>query len=316
MALIAAGTGFARADDYGPHGDVRKLRFVAQHLLAHTARRYKVDPAAIRISDVVAVNDAALLSWDIGTSHGLMGLVRQYDRWWDALDIYQGGSCWDTATTAYPLAGATWQQSSEPTPASLLRYGLPADLVAAAALHNADVREHLSSPAPIDVGTSILVRPRCSPEYYHFQALQPLKAAGGSLYSFRSDTSGYEITMRYAENNARDAFFHIPYARSPTQAEIIPYPTTLRFISTSVLYFDLMIDGGKPVTFAPGTTIDIWFPFVLDDALDYDLTIGFAQQPIGPVYAKPYDNVLHYTLPGFTAMPGQTLMAEIDGNWP
>ena len=55
---------------------------------------------------------------------------------------------------------------------------------------------------------------------------------------------------------------------------------------------------------------------MLDDTLKYDLTMGFAGEPIGPIYAKPYDNVLHYTLPGFTATPGKTLMAEIDGNWP
>ncbi|MDQ1610064.1 MAG: hypothetical protein QOE16_2796, partial [Microbacteriaceae bacterium] len=36
----------------------------------------------------------------------------------------------------------------------------------------------------------------------------------------------------------------------------------------------------------------------------------------GPIYAKPFDNVLHYKLPAFTVAPGQTLMAEIDGNWP
>ncbi len=316
VALIAAASGFARADDFGPRGDVRELHFAAQRLLAHTARRYKVDPAAVRISDVVAVKDAALLSWDIGTSHGVMGLIRQYDRWWDAMDIYLVGSCWDAATTAYPLSGTVRQWDSDPTPASLLSYGLPAELVSAAAAHNGDVRSHLSAAAPIRVGPNVLVRPRCFTAYYHFQAIQQLEAAGASLDSFRSDTSGYEIAVRYAENNARNAFFHIPYARPPTQAEIIPYRTTLRFISTSVLYFDLTIDGDKPVTFAPGTTIDIWFPFVLDDTLNYDLTIGFAREPIGPVYAKPFDNVLHYKLPGFTVTPGQTLMAEIDGNWP
>jgi len=194
------------------------------------------------------------------------------------------------------------------------------ELVAAAAIHNDDVRVHLSddqATRPLASRGFTLVKPsRCSSYFYQFPNAQPIKSGGGSLLSFRSDTSGYEITVHYSANDAHDAVFHIPYARAPTEAEIIPYPTTYHFVSNAVAYFDLTIDGPKTVTFAPGTTIDIWFPFVLDDALKYALTMGFAREPIGPVYARPFDNVLHYTLPGFTVTPGRTLMAEIDGNWP
>lgn len=293
------------------------MRFVAQRLLAHRARTAKADPAAIRISDVVAVKDAALLSWDIEAGHGLMGLIRQYGRWWDALEVYRpSGDCWNGALASYPLPGELWQDDfRDLSPVLLLRYGLPNDVVSAATAHNGDVRAAV--PQTTSHGArSGRWRPRCLTEYFQPPQSQTIEPMGGSLVSFRSDTSGYEIALRYAENTARDAFFHIPYARSPTQAEIIPYPTTLHFISTSVMYFDLTIEGGKPVTFQPGTTIDIWFPFVLDDTLNYDLTIGFAKEPIGPIYAKPFDNVLQYKLPGFTVTPGQTLMAEIDGNWP
>ncbi len=157
-----------------------------------------------------------------------------------------------------------------------------------------------------------------SGEMYDADAPRPAILRTGGIESRpRSALEGYDISIQYAPNTSGGrAYFSQLYARAPTHAEIIPYPTTLRFISTSVLYFDLTIDGPKPVTFAPGTTFDIWFPFVLDDTLSYDLTIGFANEPIGPLYAKPFDNVLHYKLPGFTALPGQTLMAEIDGNWP
>ncbi|HEX5275434.1 MAG TPA: hypothetical protein VFW34_09160 [Candidatus Rubrimentiphilum sp.] len=270
-----------------------------------------------RISDVVVVKDAALLSWDIGTAHGLMGLLRQHGRWWDALDVYRSSvDCWDNASTSYPLQGGMWLDDfRDPSPASLLRHGLPGDVVSAAASHNDDIRTATPRAAPVSA-RSLIVRPHCMTEYYRVNKIQAIDPAGGALVSFRPDTAGYGIDLHYAPNDSRGATFHLPYARAPTAAEIIPYPTTLRFISTSVLYFDLTIDSSKPVTFAPGTTIDIWFPFVLDDTLNYDLTIGFAQQPIGPVYAKPFDNVLHYKLPGFTVLPGQTLMAEVDGNWP
>ena len=257
------------------------------------------------------------MSWDVGTNHGLMGLIRQYGRWWDALDVYGGNDCWDAAVTSFPLPGTMRQDTSRnPTPVSLLAYGLPSALVAQAG-HNSDVRANLAIPAPVtQVPSRAVFRPHCEAHYYQFPKLQPVRPEGSSLSGFRSDTSGYEIRVRYEANNSREAMFHVPYARPPTQAEIIPYPTTLHFVSTAVLYFDLTIDGTAPVTFQPGTTIDIWFPFVLDDTLAYDLTIGFAKEPIGPIYAKPFDNVLHYKLPGFTVIPGQTLMAEIDGNWP
>ena len=295
---------------------MRELRFVAQRLLAHQARIAKIDPSVIQISGIVAVNDAALLSWDIGPSHGLMALIRQYGRWWDALEIYRPRiNCWTGATASYPLPGGFWQDAGDPSPTSLLRYGLPDGLVSAAATHNDDVLAAAPRSVPAFPARGVFVRPgHCFTEYYRPNKSQTIEPA--SLVSFRSDTAGYAIELHYPPNDSHGAAFDIPYARSPTQAEIIPYPTTLHFLSTSVCYFDLTIEGTKPVTFAPGTTIDIWFPFVLDDALSYDLTIGFAREPIGPIYAKPFDNVLHYKLPSFTAMPGQTLMAEIDGNWP
>jgi len=316
LALVAATAGFARADDYGPRGDVRELRFVAQRLLARTARAAKIDPAAIRVSDVVAVNNAALLSWDIGAGRGLMGLVRQYGRWWDAFGDRQEVDGWiDSAS--YPLTPKCAVVAHPgPVPQILETDGLPPDLINAALLHNSALRAKPAAASGVvirghRIASVVFVDRGCG----HFES--PVASIGGALWQIPSYIAGYDISVSYSANNAEGGTVFRPiYARAPTQAEIIPYPTTLRFLATSVLYFDLTIDSSKPVTFAPGTTIDIWFPFVLDETLNYDLTIGFAQQPIGPVYAKPFDNVLHYKLPGFTAMPGQTLMAEIDGNWP
>lgn len=315
LLLVVTGAQNARADDFGPHGDIRELRFVAQRLLAHTARGWKADPANTRISDVVVVKDAALLSWDIGSNHGLMGLIRQYGRWWDALDYRHEIDGWiDSAS--YPLAQkCSVVAHAVPEPATLLEDGLPRELVDPAVAHNPGLR-----PKPASVkGTRskariqnvVMVDRGCG------RSVGNIDPHGGTLWQIASYTSGYDITIEYRRNDARFATYTQPvYARPPTAAEIIPYPTTLHFVSTAVLYLDLAIEGSAPVTFQPGTTIDIWFPFVLDDTLAYDLTIGFAKEPIGPLYSKPFDNVLHYKLPGFTVIPGQTLMAEIDGNWP
>lgn len=233
-----------------------------------------------------------------------MGLIRTLDRWWDAFDIDKTGGCWSGGSTSYPLQGdRRLLVPPGPTVAFLSEAGLPASLVAQAK-HNADVR----------AGARRFV-PSCDVATYDIPNLQIIKPEGAQLSSFRWDTSGYEIAVHYSANNSKNGAFHTPYARPPTPVEIIPYPTTYEFVATAVVYFHFEIDGSSPVTFQPGTTIDIWFPFVLDDTLTYDLTIGFAREPIGPIYAKPYDNVLHYELPGFTATPGRTLMAEVDGNW-
>ncbi len=285
-------------------------------MLAHAARGWKADPGTTRISDVVVVKNAALLSWDIGANHGLMGLIRRYGRWWDALEYKHELDGWiDSAS--YPLA-LKCSLTAEPVPVAgtLLDDGLPRDLIDVALTHNTDLQKPKLAGAA-NVSSKGRIRPTIMIDRFCSRPVGGIEPGGGTLWQIPSYSSGYDITIVYGRNDARYATYARPlYARSPTEAEIIPYPTTLHFTSTAVLYFDLTIKSSAPVIFQPGTTIDIWFPFVLEDTLNYDLTIGFADAAIGPIYSKPFDNVLHYKLPGFTVRPGRTLMAEIDGNWP
>jgi hypothetical protein len=144
-----------------------------------------------------------------------------------------------------------------------------------------------------------------------------VRTQGGALQPPRGETAGYAFSVTYAKNDASPGtIFSQFYARSPSPAEFLPYPTPGSFTSNAVLYFDVSVTGPRPVTFDAGSSIDVWFPFVLDDRLRYDLTIGFANAPIGPVDAIPYDNTLHFVLPGFTVAPHTTLMAEVDGDLP
>lgn len=288
----------AYADDFGPGGDIRELRFVAPRLLAHRVRQQHNDPQDIKITDVVAVGNDAILSWNGGKDQGVMGLVRVGSRWWDALDIGEG--CWQWQAS-YPLfPDEDDPLGGLPNSGRLLRIGLSSSLVAAAVVHNRDVRRGEHAP------------PSCTIDYYQIQSF--VTRAGGTATVLRPETSGYSIVIEYTANNAAGKTPLSIYARPPTDAEFLPYPTPGQYVPNAVAYFDLTINGKAPVTFAPGTTIDIWFPFVLDDRLNYDLTIGYADKPIGPIYARAFDNVLHYVLPAFTVTPGRTLMAEIDGN--
>jgi hypothetical protein len=143
----------------------------------------------------------------------------------------------------------------------------------------------------------------------------PVSAAGGVVHPERSQTGGYDVTLRYARNNAAPAaVLSQVYARPPTQAEFLPYPTPYRFVPDAVMFFDIMIEAPKPVSFDRGTVLDVWFPFVLDDKLKYSMSFSGDREPIGPVSGSVFDNVVHFELPGFTALPAQTIMGEIDGD--
>jgi hypothetical protein len=53
---------------------------------------------------------------------------------------------------------------------------------------------------------------------------------------------------------------------------------------------------------------------VLDDTLKYRLSFNGGEDSVGPIVGSIFDNVLHFDLPGFTALPGKELMGEIDGD--
>jgi hypothetical protein len=84
---------------------------------------------------------------------------------------------------------------------------------------------------------------------------------------------------------------------------------------TDVFYFDLELNGTKPVSFQPGTKIDIWFPFVLDDSLSYRLSWVMDGQFSKSIHGTIFDNVLHFELPAFSIAPPNSLQAEVDGFW-
>ncbi len=286
LLFLAAGLSHAYADDFGPRHDIGSVRADAQRLLAHRARLASVDPKNIVLSDVVVVGDQAVLSWDIGKQHGFMGLIRNTNRWWDALDKspQTGTACWGT-TSAYPL-----------------RDDFSPNLIAAAETHNADSRRYRTFA-------------RCSSDVYDVKPDLSIKPAGTMVHLNRSETSGYDIAIRYAANDAiPSAKFQRVYVRPPTAAEFLPYPTPFHYVSDAVVFFDISIDAQKPVSFQKGGTFDVWFPFVLDDTLKYRLSFGGGQEPVGPIVGTIFDNVLHFDLPGFTALPGKELMGEIDGD--
>ncbi len=302
----------ARADDFGAHGAVSTVRSNARRLLARRVRQSGAQPENVPVSDVVVAGDQALLSWNSGKQHGIMGLVVQNDRWWDALDMTFYSGCWyrQTAfplvpTTSYPDAYAPPSFMRPPTPETLANAGMHRDLVAAAGAHNTDVRNSGASRS-------------CSGEVYAVSADVRFRNGGGTIHPpVRAFTSGYDFTVTYSPNDATpDARLTRFFARPPTQAEFAPShaPAPGWGGPDAVCYFDLEAGGSKPIAFAAGTIVDVWFPFVLDDQLRYNLSFFSAGKSSGMIFGTIFDNTLHFMLPAFTLVPGQALMAEIDGD--
>ena len=321
IAAILCLAGIARADDFGPRQDVNEVRADARALLAHRLRQSGIAPESLVVSDVVSVRNDAILSWDAGKLHGFSGFIRLGARWWFALDKapFGGGgnrSCWDTQAT-YPLAKANsfTEHYVGPSANDLAGLGFSQSLVAAASIRNADVRlagsaEH--TQASLSPGQRM--RLLCDEEWYLPKSAAPINSSGGYLTPWSPTSDGYRLSIRYSANDSGMGTTLSTFERRPTDAELLPYPTPANYSSDAVFYFDLTFDGPKNVQFQPGTTIEVWCPFYLDAALRYNLSISNADKPIGPIYGSLFDNTVHFVLPAFTAMPGKTLMAEIDGD--
>lgn len=296
----------------------------AVRLLAHRVRQTGVDPKKVTISGVTVAVNQALLSWDSGKQHGVMGLVLSADRWWDALDMTNDGGCWDSQA-AYPLTPAhpypaAYMPSSmllPPDSGTLAEHGFTKAVTNAASTQNDDVR-NADQVVEKSRKPGMVMKPYwCDAETYPLEPDTVIRPRGGTIHPpVRSFTSGYDITIAYAPNDAADAKLSQLFARAPTQAEFAPSHAPAPGFGgpDAVCFFDLQISGSKPVTFTRGTTVDIWFPFVLDDQLRYNLTFFSADKPSGMIFGTIFDNTLHFVLPQFRLVPGTPLMAEIDGD--
>lgn len=140
---------------------------------------------------------------------------------------------------------------------------------------------------------------------------------GATIAPPRELTAGYDMRFAFSANDAPSPVNLTQiYARPPTPAEFLPnHPLAPGWGSAdAVCYFDITLGGSKNVTFKPGTVLDVWFPFVLDDQLEYSVNFVSDDKPAGLIRATIFDNTLHVVLPEFTLAPGKPLMAEIDGD--
>lgn len=301
FALLLSSTAGARADDFGPPKDVSAVKYDAARLLAYRVKQLGADPQRLVISDVVVTGPWAILSWSVAGEHGIAGFHRQRDQWWDVLEGERAYSVW-IFNTAPPVVANYFTPYSAVSADLLLDFNLPTPLVAEAKIHNADV--HASS-AKATVGSAD-PGPNCDWDF-----CLPLSNHGGNVQTVsRAASAGYRLNIAFSANTSTpQTKIKRVFVRMPTDGE-----STQTLHGDAFVFFTVELAGPKPITFKPGTTVDVWFPHVLDAYRHYGLTAAMANAAFGPVRGTLADNTLHFVLPAFTVAPGDPVMFEIDGD--
>jgi hypothetical protein len=301
MLALAVWPMAVRADDAGPRRDVAAIRHDLAKLRAVT-----------QIDSVVVNDDQALAQWGSVNAARVAWMQYRYGRWWLRHEIWIE----DSGAAAFCCPGfSTPMNALGPTPSFLAAMGVPSKLVAIASAHLPLVEQATARPTPT---------PRPCPTGGIY-CLQPASIHGEgfvmdrllfgyhALQRLETDNMGsYTMSAQFAPADASpDAGITHITGRAPTEAESWANPPS----GNSYFFFSGTVQAAQPVHVQAGTTVDVWFPSVLDPSVRYSLTIGAPRvMSLGPVEGTLKDNTLHFVLPAFTATPGDELMGEIQGN--
>jgi hypothetical protein len=122
-------------------------------------------------------------------------------------------------------------------------------------------------------------------------------------------SDGFETALAFdAATPTWDPSFAIR-GRAPTVAEMPPTPHM-----NGYFFFSIVTNGSEPVALK-SSTLDVWFPYVLDAKQHYALLIGFLKPDLEDVAGTLTGNTLHFVLPAFATIPGKEALGEIDGDF-
>jgi hypothetical protein len=302
LLALAAWPLAARADDYGPRRDIVAIRHDFPILQRGLAMLDNLVVRAVVVESAVVDSGNALVQWrDANTNYNdFVSMRYRYGRWWLERDTFFRGD-------ADPTTCPAWA----PTPQLLSSEGVPPALVALAAQRMPVVQQAIVLVRQFEEKHSNLVcdaysvgsqDPMYSLFVLPFQTAHRRAIAGGE----------YNVRVRLAQNDGpQDAEIAHIQGRAPTEGESWANPPS----GNSYFFFSGTVKSERTVHVQAGTTLDVWFPFVLDPSLKYSLTIGGAGfTPIGPIDGTLADNTLHFVLPAFTAPPAVDMMGEIESD--
>jgi len=290
------------AQDVGPGREVRAIRHDLPILLTPELTRLRAETKSstpLNIDDVLIVDDHALVQWKASGINEIAIMAKRLGVWWLLHEIFivsPGGIasyCDDLVCPGNP---------SGPTTGFIRQVrDVPPDLAAAAAALPLVAAADKRPPVGCANGycTSADGDGYCVPPLAFSHA-----AHGECLFG------PYGISANLAANDAASDTFVSPLIeRAPTEGE-----SWLARGGNAYFYLSGTLAGSSTVHVSSGTTLDVWFPFVLDTGKTYSLTIAHVTPIIGPTNGTLSNNTLHFVLPAFAIAPGADIMAEIDGD--
>lgn len=287
LAVLAAALSslpaFASDADEGPPNAIVGVRHDLPLLLADALAQYDVRPIAV-IEWVVTDGRQAVAEWRAGSRRGVVVLRFQSGKWW-----------WRGAASHDPAYGNTWSKMDAP--------GRDLGLCSGS---------HLGPPSAHDLLVQGFISGSLAARVS--ARLEPVPQTATTAISFCDSFGMYEGSV---EGGYDAGFFH-PRNELSWQFAFNGHGPTgwqLPTMPGSKLYyvFTMSTTTQAAVRFAAKSTLDVWFPFVLDSSRLYMLRINHVIPEIEVAPSSTRNNVLHFVLPPFEILEGNVAQGEIAG---
>lgn len=264
----------AMAADYGSPEAISALRRDVPLLLAAGLKSQRLQP---HIDSIFADRSEAVIVWHAARNRGVIVMRYVRQRWW-----WRAGS-----TTTDDRGYQYWS-----------RLGSPGDNLNGC---NAIVRH---SPSTKDLQEAGFITPTFAallskrlPTWRTRAAHLPLVICDRMAQVAWGD--GYDATFRATSSNAWG-----PFRGSRPKIDRMP-PEYYRFTISANSVASVAVESNS--------TLDVWFPFVLDTKDTYALHLIGVEPAIDGVAGKLEDNTLHFVLPAFTVPEGSSAEGAIVG---
>jgi hypothetical protein len=287
VVLAAAIALPVEAADVGPRQDVRAIRHDVPILLASQVS----ENAPAVVDDVVIEEDAAIATWRSGGAVGIIGLSRRRNRWWAGGIVRQAEWGWRSSMPFdVPCTAIHRLRSIE----VLQRLGVNGEL--------------LSRAIALSTRLQSFVRSEGASPFYGGCTVDAYSVSEYPVVFDNFDGYAAHFALAFLPDRKWNVKVTSAQSRAPTDAELSPAPGVSAYYILSMRRQD-----GTAPSYPAGSSLDVWFPFVLDPAVRYTFELRFVTPSIDGSPGTLQNNVLHFGLPAFAMPAGKEAVGEIDG---
>ncbi len=293
LVVATSGPIAAPAADYGPAAAVKSVRHDLPILLAAGLEYDHLVPAT---DWVVTDGMDALALWHAGKNRGIVALRRHMGRWWwRAATVSAAGveGSWTEMTVpGNDVTGCGTGRNAPPSAAELFDGGYVSRTLAG------QVSRRL--PSPVRLTAIMLCDP--SPNYTR-------SSSGGFAATFVHNDLCYNCSY-LALSGGRP----VNNQKATSNEESVYYSFSLAIDSADYSSRDDIASPPPRISFTDGSTLDIWFPYVLPSRVRYTLQIDGIDPKIASLGGTVKNNVVHFVLPWFTLKNGTPAKGAIFGH--